>query len=147
MENTNDTARILQGIDARRRDKRFAEWEDVAQETDAATDAAASPSDGDSLEDDRLRLVFTCCHPSLAEDARIALTLREVCGITTEEIARAFLLPARALAQRIVRAKAKIRAARIPYQVPERAELPQRLASVPRVIYLVFNDEYAHCSL
>ena len=98
------------------------------------------------LEDDRLRLVFTCCHPSLAFDAQVALTLREVCGLTTEEIASAFLLPAPTLAQRIVRAKSKIRDARIPYQVPDAAELPARLSSALRVIYLVFNEGYSASS-
>jgi RNA polymerase sigma-70 factor (ECF subfamily) len=98
---------------------------------------------GDEVEDDRLRLIFTCCHPALAPDARIALTLREVCGLTTEEIARAFLTAAPTLAQRIVRAKAKIRAARIPYQVPSRAELPERLDAVLHVVYLVFSEGYS----
>jgi RNA polymerase sigma-70 factor, ECF subfamily len=100
----------------------------------------------DGVEDDRLRLIFTCCHPALPPDAQIALTLREVCGLTTEEIARAFLSPAPTLAQRIVRAKAKIKAARIPFQVPSRADLPERLASVLHVIYLVFNEGYSASS-
>jgi RNA polymerase sigma-70 factor (ECF subfamily) len=102
--------------------------------------------DDDGVEDDRLRLIFTCCHPALSPDAQIALTLREVCGLTTEEIARAFLSPAPTLAQRIVRAKAKIKAAKIPYQIPSRADLPERLATVLHVIYLVFNEGYSASS-
>jgi RNA polymerase sigma-70 factor, ECF subfamily len=102
--------------------------------------------DDEGVGDDRLRLIFTCCHPALPPDAQIALTLREVCGLTTEEIARAFLSPAPTLAQRIVRAKAKIKAAKIPYQVPSRADLPERLASVLHVIYLVFNEGYSASS-
>jgi RNA polymerase sigma-70 factor (ECF subfamily) len=102
--------------------------------------------DDEGVDDDRLRLIFTCCHPALPPDAQIALTLREVCGLTTEEIARAFLSPAPTLAQRIVRAKAKIKAAKIPYQVPSRADLPERLATVLHVIYLVFNEGYSASS-
>jgi RNA polymerase sigma-70 factor, ECF subfamily len=102
--------------------------------------------DDEGLEDDRLRLIFTCCHPALPPDAQIALTLREVCGLTTEEIARAFLSPAPTLAQRIVRAKAKIKTAKIPYQIPSRTDLPERLATVLHVIYLVFNEGYAASS-
>ena len=98
---------------------------------------------GEDVEDDRLRLIFTCCHPALAADAQVPLTLREVCDLTTEEIARAFLSAPAAIAQRIVRAKAKIRDARIPYQVPSLSELPERLDSVLRVIYLVFNEGYS----
>ena len=103
-------------------------------------------TDDDTVEDDRLRLIFTCCHPALPADAQVALTLREVCGLTTEEIARAFLTPASTLAQRIVRAKAKIKAAGIPYQIPSRSDLPERLASVLHVIYLVFNEGYSASS-
>jgi RNA polymerase sigma-70 factor (ECF subfamily) len=98
---------------------------------------------GEDVEDDRLRLIFTCCHPALAADAQVSLTLREVCDLTTEEIARAFLSAPAAIAQRIVRAKAKIRDAKIPYQVPTLNELPERLDSVLRVIYLVFNEGYS----
>ena len=100
----------------------------------------------ESVEDDRLRLIFTCCHPALPPDARVALTLREVCGLTTEEIASAFLTPPATLAQRIVRAKAKIRNARIPYLVPSHAELPHRLDTVLHVVYLVFNEGYSASS-
>ncbi|VVN29440.1 RNA polymerase sigma factor [Pseudomonas fluorescens] len=98
---------------------------------------------GEDVEDDRLRLIFTCCHPALAADSQVPLTLREVCDLTTEEIARAFLSAPAAIAQRIVRAKAKIRDAKIPYQVPSLSELPERLDSVLRVIYLVFNEGYS----
>jgi RNA polymerase sigma-70 factor (ECF subfamily) len=102
--------------------------------------------DDEQVEDDRLRLIFTCCHPALAPDAQIALTLREVCGLTTEEIARAFLTPAPTLAQRIVRAKNKIRDAHIPYQIPALPELHERLHTVLHVIYLVFNEGYSASS-
>ena len=136
----------FKALDQLRRQQRFTAWTDVAEEAEAVANDAPAPGERETLEDDRLRLIFTCCHPSLAEDAQIALTLREVCGLTTEEIARSFLLPAPTLAQRIVRAKAKIRAARIPYQVPEREQLPVRLESVLRVIYLVFNERYSPSS-
>ena len=132
----------FKAIDGMRRLARFEALEDEAELIDPAT-ADAAARDEESLEDDRLRLTFTCCHPALAPDAQVALTLREVCGLTTEEIANAFIVPAPTVAQRIVRAKAKIRDARIPYQVPERNELPQRLDSVLRVIYLVFNEGYS----
>ncbi len=105
-----------------------------------------SEGDGEGLDDDRLRLIFTCCHPALPADAQTALTLREVCGLTTEEIARAFLAAPRTVAQRIVRAKAKIRDARIPYQVPSRDDLADRLDSVLQVVYLVFNEGYSASS-
>src|SRR5690606_19584388 len=102
---------------------------DAYQEVASLEPAVAQPVEyeGEEVEDDRLRLIFTCCHPSIRQDAQIALTLREVCGLTTEEIAHAFLVPAPTLAQRIVRAKAKIREAKIPYRIPEPADLPERL--------------------
>jgi len=102
--------------------------------------------DGEAIEDDRLRLIFTCCHPALPQEARVALTLREVCGLTTEEIARAYLTAPSTLAQRIVRAKSKIRKEGIPYRVPEPEELPERLNTVLQVIYLVFNEGYSATS-
>jgi len=112
-----------------------------------ATNMTPAPErDDEEVEDDRLRLIFTCCHPALAADAQIALTLREVCGLTTEEIARAFLTPAPTVAQRIVRAKNKIRETRIPYQVPPLSELHERLDAVLQVIYLVFNEGYSASS-
>ena len=136
----------FKAIDAIRRRARFDPLEDRAEQVEAATAMVPSSGESETVEDDRLRLIFTCCHPALREDAQVALTLREVCGLTTEEIAQAFLTPAPTVAQRIVRAKAKIREARIPYQVPEHTELPERLDSVLRVIYLVFNEGYSASS-
>jgi len=136
----------FKAIDAMRRRKRFDQLDEGAASQTLAVQDDVAWADQESVEDDRLRLIFTCCHPALAPDAQIALTLREVCGLTTEEIAQAFLTPAPTLAQRIVRAKAKIRRARIPYRVPEPTELPQRLGAVLRVVYLVFNEGYAASS-
>jgi len=119
--------------------------DELAEQLPAETEDLAAMLD-DELEDDRLRLIFTCCHPALQPDARVALTLREVCGLTTEEIARAFLTAPSTLAQRIVRAKNKIKVTRIPYVVPGREQLPERLDAVLRVVYLVFNEGYAASS-
>lgn len=133
----------FKAIDTLRRRARFdAALATLAEQLDQDSSAMLE-ADAESVADDRLRLIFTCCHPALQPEARVALTLREVCGLTTEEIARAFLVAPPTLAQRIVRAKAKIREERIPYQVPSRAELPERLESVLQVIYLVFNEGYA----
>lgn len=133
-------------IDTLRRRARFdASLVILAEQLDTHGDDSKS-WENESIEDDQLRLIFTCCHPDLPPEARLALTLREVCGLTTEEIARAFLITPPALAQRIVRAKAKIRQERIPYEVPHREELPNRLDIVLKVVYLVFNEGYAATS-
>lgn len=136
----------FKAIDALRRRARFeAAHDDIADTLHGGEWVAVTSSDAasDELPDDRLKLIFTCCHPALAPDARAALTLREVCGLTTEEIARAFLTSAPTIAQRIVRAKAKIRDERLPYQVPSGAELPERIGAVLAVIYLLFNEGYS----
>jgi RNA polymerase sigma-70 factor, ECF subfamily len=136
----------FKAIDAMRRRARFDRSQAELAERLAGAARDAAERDDEGLEDDRLRLIFTCCHPALTPDAQVALTLREVCGLTTEEIARAFLAAAPTIAQRIVRAKSKIRDAGIPYQVPSRTDLPDRLDTVLHVVYLVFNEGYSASS-
>ena len=130
----------FKAVDRLRRSARFESADGAV--LDRLEAAQTSEPDEDAVEDDRLRLIFTCCHPALSADAQIALTLREVCGLTTEEVAHAFLTPPPTLAQRIVRAKGKIRDARIPYEIPSRPDLAARLDSMLHVIYLVFNEGY-----
>ncbi|MGH8583255.1 MAG: RNA polymerase sigma factor [Gammaproteobacteria bacterium] len=138
------SAARFKAIDGMRRRARFSPLDEDAEQIAAPDDSASWASE--DIEDDRLRLIFTCCHPALPADAQVALTLREVCGLTTEEIAHAFFTAAPTLAQRIVRARNKIRDAKIPYQLPSQQDLPERLDSVLRVVYLVFNEGYAASS-
>ena len=136
----------FKAIDAIRRRSRFQALPDDIEKRLIAEDGDSAALDKETVEDDQLRLIFTCCHPALPPEAQVAMTLREVCGLTTEEVARAFLTSPATVAQRIVRAKAKIRNARIPYQVPSETDLPDRLDAVLRVVYLVFNEGYSASS-
>lgn len=136
----------FKAIDGLRRQSRFVQGiDELADQLEVDSPDFAAYADED-IEDDRLRLIFTCCHPALAEESRVALTLREICGLTTEEIASAFLSRPSTIAQRIVRAKAKIRDANIPYQIPSAAELPERMSAVLQVLYLMYNEGYSASS-